>query len=69
MDLELEKIQYAVELKINIAEDSLALLEHQLDNIEDDAFKAADAIRLLGEKTELLYDEMEANKKGLMDIL
>lgn len=69
LDLELEKIQYAIELKLNIAEDSLALLEYQMGRIEDDAFKAAEAVGLFAEQAELLYDQMAADREGLNDIL
>ena len=69
LDLELEKIQYAIELKLNVAEDSLALLDYQMSRIEDDAFKAAQAVGLFAEKAELLYDQMAADREGLNDIL
>ena len=69
MDLQLEKIQYAIELKLNIAEDGLAVLEYQMGKIEDNAFKAAEAIGLFSKKAELLYDQMVADREGLNDIL
>lgn len=69
MDLQLEKIQYAIELKLNIAEDGLAVLEYQMGKIEDNAFKAAEAIGLFSKKAELLYKQMAADREGLNDIL
>ena len=69
MDLQLEKIQYAIELKLNIAEDGLAVLGYQMSKIEDNAFKAAEAIGLFSKKAELLYDQMVADREGLNDIL
>ena len=69
MDLQLEKIQYAIELKLNIAEDGLAVLEYQMSKIEDNAFKAAEAIGLFSKKAELLYEQMVADREGLNDIL
>ena len=69
MDLQLEKIQYAIELKLNIAEDGLAVLEYQMGKIEDNAFKAAEAIGLFSKKAELLYEQMAADREGLNDIL
>lgn len=69
MDAELAKIQYAIELKIDLAEDGLSVLEYQLSRIEDDAFKAAEAVGLFAEKAELLYDQMAADREGLNDIL
>ena len=69
MDAELAKIQYAIELKVDLAEDGLSVLEYQLSRIEDDAFKAAEAVGLFAEKAELLYDQMAADREGLNDIL
>ena len=69
IDLALEKVQYEVELKLNVSDDSLALIEFQLNMLEDNAFKAAEAIEFQAEQAEILYDKMQASEQGLRDIL
>lgn len=68
-DLQLKKIQYAIELKLNVADDSLAVLNYQLDRLEDKAFSAAEAIALMGSKVDVLYDKVAADREGLDRIL
>lgn len=68
--LELEKIQYEVEMKVEIVNaDELNIIDHMLNRIEDDAFAAADKISLLGEKIALSQDNIDVYKQGLADIL
>jgi hypothetical protein len=67
--LQLKKIQYAIELKLNVADDSLAVLNYQLDRLEDKAFSAAEAIALMGSKVDVLYDKVAADREGLDRIL
>ena len=69
LDLLLEEVQYEVELKLNVSDDSLQLIEFQLNVLEDNAFKAAEAIEYQTEQAEILYDKMQANEQGLRDIL
>ena len=69
LDLLLEEVQYEVELKLNVSDDSLQLIEFQLNMLEDNAFKAAEAIEYQTEQAEILYDKMQANEQGLRDIL
>ena len=68
-DLQLKKIQYAIELKLNVADDSLAVLNYQLDRLEDKAFSAAEAIALMGSKVDVLYDKVAADREGLDKVL
>jgi hypothetical protein len=56
IDLQLEKVQYKVELELDVENDEMELLEYQLSLIEDDAFKSAEAISLLTKQAESLYD-------------
>ena len=68
-DKMLEKIQYGVEYKISLSEDSLEYLDYLLGRIDDDAYDAAQAIALLGEKTAEAVAQQEAYQQGLNDIL
>ena len=69
IDLQLEKVQYKVELELDVENDEMELLEYQLSLIEDDAFKSAEAISLLTKQAESLYDQIQVNKQGLNDAL
>ena len=67
-ELQLEKTQYEVELKINISEDSLEYLEYMLDNIEDKAYDCAEAFAYLNEMTAIYDSDSQTYKKGIYDI-
>lgn len=69
IDAQLEKVQYKVEVKLDVSKDEVAVLEYQLDRINDDAFKSLDAIGLLFDKSMNLEKQIEINKQGLNDAL
>jgi hypothetical protein len=56
-------------MKIDIADDGLSVLEFQLERLEDKSFAAAEAIDLFGEKADLLYDKIQADREGLRQAL
>ena len=67
-ELQLEKTQYEVELKINVSDDSLKYLEYVLENIEDKAYDCAEAFAYLNEMTSIYEQDSETYKKGIYDI-
>ena len=69
IDLQLEKVQYSIEIQLEIPENEIAIIEYQLGKIEDDAFKSAEAIGLLTKKAENVYNQIQVNKQGLNDLL
>lgn len=69
IDLQLEKVQYSIEIQLEVPENEIAIIEYQLGRIEDDAFKSAEAIGLLTKKAENIYDQIQVNKQGLNDLL
>lgn len=69
IDAQLEKVQYKVEVKLDVSKDEVAVLEYQLDRINDDAFKSIDAIGLLFDKSVNLQKQIQINKQGLNDAL
>ena len=69
IDAQLEKVQYKVEVKLDVSKDEVAVLEYQLGRIDDDAFKSIDAIDLLIDKSVQLKKQIEINKQGLNDAL
>lgn len=68
-DLKLAKIQYSVEIQLEIPDSEIAVLEYKLGRIEDDAFKSAEAIGLLTREAEAVYKQIQTNKQGLNDLL
>ncbi len=67
-DLELEKIEYKLQIKLDVADDELEYLEYLLSKVEDDAFKAAEAIANLEEQVGVSMDKIEAYKSSLNEI-
>ena len=67
-DANLEKIEYTVQIKVDIADDDKAYIDFLMQKIEDDAFAAADAIGLLGREAETALDKIQANQEGITAI-
>ena len=66
-DNELEMFEYKVELDLELSEDSMKIIDFQMDQIEDNAFKAAESIALTSQKAENLYDTLMTNKNALQE--
>ena len=64
-DNQLEALSYEIELNLEISDDSLALIEFQLSQIQDNAFKAAEAISLMGSKAGNIEEKMAKTKEAL----
>lgn len=64
----LEKIEYKVQIKIDIADDDKAYLDFLMQKIENDAFAAAEAIGYLGEEASLTLDKIKANEEGIAEV-
>jgi hypothetical protein len=56
IDLELEKVEYKVEIELAVPENQKEVIEYQLGRIEDDAKKTGEALALLTEQAEMTYD-------------
>ena len=67
-DFNMEKIEYTVQIKVDIADDHKAYLDFLMQKIEDDAFAAAEAIELLGEEASLTLDKIKANEEGIAEV-
>lgn len=68
-ELQLEKTQYEVELKINVSEDALQYLEYMMDNIENKAYDCAEAFSYLNAMTGQYIDQQAAYTQGIYDIM
>lgn len=68
-DIIFEKTQYKIEIKIAVKDDELEYLEYLLSKIEDDAYAAAEAIALMGEKAENALEKTKIYSEGLMELL
>jgi TP901 family phage tail tape measure protein len=65
----LEKTTYIVELKVDVNDDDLQLMEYYLNKIEDDAYEAAQAIALISSEAGDALGKIAAYQTGLGDIL
>ena len=68
-DEKLEVIQYALEYTVEVQDDALEHLDYLLGTIEDDAFKAAEAIEYIGQKTAATFEKIAAYNTNIDDIL
>lgn len=68
-DVIFEKTQYKIEIKIAVKDDELEYLDYLLSKIEDDAYSAAEAIALIGEKAENTLEKTKTYSDGLMELL
>lgn len=68
-DVIFEKTQYKIEIKIAVKDDELEYLDYLLSKIEDDAYSAAEAIALIGEKAENALEKTKTYSDGLMELL
>lgn len=65
----LEKTKLRVQLRVEVDEDSLNLINFLLERLEADAYKAAQRIDKLGDSFAASADKMDAYKWGLIDLL
>ena len=68
-DIIFEKTQYKIEIKIAVKDDELEYLDYLLSKIEDDAYSAAEAIALIGEKAENALEKTKTYSDGLLELL
>lgn len=68
-DLQLQEISYSVEIDIDVSDYGLEILDYMLKRVEDDAWKAVEAIAILGEQTAEWAKQNETYSKGIRDIL
>lgn len=68
-DVIFEKTQYKIEIKIAVKDDELEYLDYLLSKIEDNAYSAAEAIALIGEKTENALEKTKTYSDGLLELL
>ena len=64
-----ESVTYSIEVKLDIQDDQMKLLDHMLTMIEDKAFSAAEAIGLLGQKTQVALNQASIYSQGITDLL
>ena len=68
-DQKLEAIEYSVELKIDLAEESIKPLEYQIDNLGDSWDDLQKKVGLYGKTLGQEVNKMQAYRKGLQEAL
>lgn len=61
----LAKLEYKVQIKVDVADDDRAYIDFLMQKVEDDAFAAAETVDLLGQQTQSTLDKIEAAKEGI----
>ena len=69
LSLQLQKIDYKVQLGVEWEDDDIERLDFLLGRIEDDAYKAAEAIGLLSDKATNALDKYNTYQQGLAETL
>lgn len=69
LDKQLEGIQYKVDVKIALNDRELALLEHQLNRLDDAAYDTAAALANIGEQFAVTEEKIKTNTQGIIDTL
>ena len=64
----LEKIEYTVEIKIEVSDRDKAYLDYLIGKTENNAYNTAEAISLIGEKTEKTLSNIETWRTGIEEI-
>lgn len=68
-ETKLATIEYEVEYKIEASEYGLEYVDYMLEKVEDDAYKAAEAIDLMTQSTQEYLKQADSYKKGISDII
>lgn len=64
-----ENLTYTIEVDLNLEEDQIKVLDHLLSMLEDKSFSAAEAIALLGDKTQSALNQSEIYARGITELL
>ena len=65
----LTRLKYSIELQINVKDDTLQYIEFLLGRVQDNAFKTAESLDLLGQKADNNLAKLQTYEKGLRDML
>ena len=69
LDKKLETVQAKVDLNISLSEDQMEWLEYQLENIEDAAYGAAEALALMVQQASQLMTQSSTYQEGIAELL
>lgn len=67
-DLAMEKIEYKIQIKVDAADDDLALIEFLKQKTEDNDFAAAENINITAQETAATMQKIDAENKGITKI-
>ena len=64
-----EDLTYSIQVKLDIDEDKLKLLDHALAMLEHQSFSTAEAIALMGDKTAAVLSQIKTYSEGITGLL
>lgn len=68
-DKQLERVSETLNYELSLVEDKMAVLEYQLENLDDPIYDAAKAMQVLGEQTAATISKVESTQKALEGVL
>ena len=68
-DNSLEEVSETLNYELSLVEDKMAVLEYQLENLDDPIYDAAKAMQVLGEQTAGTISKIESTQKALEGVL
>lgn len=69
LDKQLEGISYKVEVEVALDDREIALLEHQLNRLDDAAYDTAAALANIGEQFKNTEDSVKSTTNGIVEVL
>jgi hypothetical protein len=66
--LNFERLNYVVELKLDLNEDELQELDYYYNKLGDDVYKSAECFALLKDKMDNTEDSLEIHKQAIADL-
>jgi uncharacterized protein YdiU (UPF0061 family) len=68
-DARLNEVQVVLEYKMSLDQNQQTLIDYALGKVKDDAYAAAEAVALIGEKQQILVDQLGDYEQAVRDIL
>lgn len=69
IDLQLEKVQYSIEVQLDVPDNAIKVLEYKIGKLDDSAFDAVSTIGLLSKQMDEVNKKIKINRQGLEDVL
>ena len=69
IDAKLEKVQYSIEVQLDVPDSAIKVLEYKIGKLDDSAFDAVSTIGLLSKQMDEVNKKIKINRQGLEEVL